>query len=201
MANNFVLVNEDRILRPVTIDDAEFIMKLRNQKHAQGTIHQTDNDVEKQREWIMAYLQRENEYYWIICDKNNNPIGTVSLYHYDENANEIEQGRWVMLQDTDINFISNTVQIQDFAFYYLKVNRLVCDVVSTNKKVLKYHKFLGKTVTKRETIYGVCDDAVEVIWMEQKLDDWPQKREHLLKFCGDTSKWFVYKDGKQIKIY
>ena len=63
MKYSYILRNEDRVLRPVTLDDAEFIVTLRNQAHVKGCVNDTPLDVEKQRQWICEYLKRENEYY------------------------------------------------------------------------------------------------------------------------------------------
>ena len=154
--NNYILQNEDRIMRPVTMDDAEFIVKLRNQEHVKGTgfIHNTSLDVEKQRQWLRDYFSRENEYYWIFTTLEGVPYGACSYYNYDKGKNQIETGRWVRLQGYNDNMISSHVQFRDFTFDVLKVDRIVCDVVSTNKQVLKYHdKILGmKRMNKTEII-------------------------------------------------
>ena len=50
----------------MTVEDAEFIVMLRNQAHAKGCVNDTSTDVERQRQWIRDYLKRDNEYYWII---------------------------------------------------------------------------------------------------------------------------------------
>ena len=39
MKRNFILQNEDTILRPVTVADAALIVRLRNQPHVQGKVH------------------------------------------------------------------------------------------------------------------------------------------------------------------
>ena len=90
-------------LRPVRLDDADFIVNLRNQDFARGTIHETSTDISKQIEWIEEYLKRPNDYYWIICvdDGNDTPIGTVGLYDFTNDRREAMPGRWAMYpQDT-----------------------------------------------------------------------------------------------------
>lgn len=192
--NNYTLRNEDRILRPVTLDDAEFIVRLRNQEQAKGFIHNTSNDVDKQRKWIEDYLQRENEYYWILTDLEGNPYGTQSFYDYNQEKNEIVVGRWVKMPGFENNAISSHVQLFDFAFNFLKVDAVISDVVSTNKGVIKYHKFLGEKEFYHEyNVEGVGDVKVERIWFREDKDTWQVNRAKLLKFCGNAELWTVEK--------
>lgn len=191
--NDYTLINEDRILRPVTIDDAEFIVKLRNQGHVKGFIHDTSLDVEKQRQWIREYLKRENEFYWIINTLDGIPYGTTSLYNYDKMKNQIESGRWVRLPGFNDNIFSSHVQLRDFAFDILKVDSIICDIVSTNKQVLKYHSnILGmRRMEDEATITGVEGGNVRGIVFEETRETWEKNRPRLLKLCGDSSLWRI----------
>lgn len=194
--NDYTLINEDRILRPVTIDDAEFIVILRNQEYVKGFIHRTSLDVETQRRWITDYLKREKEYYWIITDLNGQPFGTQSLYDYDCEKNTIVAGRWVKMPGFDNNAISAHVQLFDFAFNVLKVDTVVNDVVSTNKAVIKYHRFLGEKEFFHEyNVAGVEDQVVERIWFREDKESWVVNRKKLMAYCGDESKWKIIRNN------
>lgn len=203
--NNYILQNEDRIMRPVTMDDAEFIVKLRNQNHAKGFIHDTSLDIEKQQQWLQDYFKRENEYYWIVTTLEGVPYGTSSYYDYKKEYNQIEAGRWVRLPGFTDNIISSHVQMRDFAFNILGVDRIVCDIVSTNKQVLKYHqKILGlKRMNQTSIVSGVDGGDAEMIWFEETRDTWAQNRPRLLKLCSDISVWKILKadeNGNYIEI-
>ena len=198
--NDYTLINEDRILRPVTIDDAEFIVKLRNQGHVKGFIHDTSLDVEKQRKWLREYFNRENEYYWIITTLDGTPYGTSSLYNYNQEKNQIEGGRWIRLPGYDCNMISGYIQMRDFVFDILNIDRVVNDVVSTNKRVIKYHKdilqmhYLGVRGIER----GVAGEDVEVVCFEETRETWKENRARLLYLCGDMSKWKILKNNIEL---
>lgn len=193
MSDKYIIQNEDRILRPVTMEDAEFIVKLRNQKHASGFIHDTSLDVEKQREWLRAYFQRDNEYYWIITTLDGTPYGTSSLYNFDKEKNQIEGGRWIRIPGYDSNMISSHFQMREFIFNVLKIDRIVCDVVSTNTRVLKYHRDILKERMLDVKGYekGVAGKEVEVFKFEETRETWKVNRERLLYYCGDVSKWSI----------
>ena len=179
MNHSVILKNDERTMRPVTVEDAEFIVRLRNQAHAKGYVNDTSTDVERQRQWICDYLKRDNEYYWIIETPEGEPFGTVSLYHYDAEKNQIESGRWVELKGEKYtyNLFKSTVQLNDFVFNVLKVDKVVFDVVATNRRVIRFHQSYGVEIT------GVEKDAVvlggvsqDVVWMQITREKWPEIR-------------------------
>ena len=186
MKYSYVLRNDDRVLRPVTLEDAEFIVKLRNQAHAKGCINDTSLDVEKQRQWIREYLKRENEYYWIEEDLEGNPCGTSSLYHYNAELRQIESGRWVRMADApETNLLAGRVQMRDFVFRTLGMNRLVFDVVATNKPVLKYHRMCGAIETGLEKdAVNIQDKPVDVVWFEETPESWIVNRSRICRLAG-----------------
>lgn len=196
--NTFFLRTESLCLRPVVLDDAEFIVDLRNQKQVQGKIHNTSLNVEDQRKWISECLQRANEYYWVIETLDGIPIGTTSLYNYDERLNQIELGRWVMLKGYEVYSLSRSVLLKDFAFSIFGVSKIVMDVVSTNIQVLKYHRFLGEIESRIQSGLAGCGEApVDVIWFEETLETWRINRWKLLRFCGNENDRKVYRQDEK----
>lgn len=190
MNYSYILKNEERILRPVTVDDAEFIVKLRNQPHVGIGIHATSTDVEKQRQWIRDYLKRDNEYYWIIETLDHRPYGTTSLYNYNEEKRQMESGRWVKLADAPVvNMFADRIQVNDFVFNLLGVKRIVFDVVAINRKVLQWHRLCGAIETGIEhgkvEIHGKSED---VIWFEETSENWKINRIQLCQFAGMNPK-------------
>lgn len=202
--NNYILETEDYIFRPVTMEDAEFIVQLRNLPHTKGFIHNTSTAVELQRKWISDYLERDNEYYWIIEDKNKNRVGTTSFYNYDAEKNQIESGRWIKLPGTGNGSMSGAVLFKDFAFNVLHLSRVVCDTVITNKQVIKYHHFLGEVEIGRRTEEGADDtESYDIVCFEETAERWPENRRKLIKFSGEESDRKVFRiepDGLLTKI-
>lgn len=186
MKTCYILRNEESVLRPVTVDDAEFIVNLRNQAHAKGCINDTSLDVEKQRQWIREYLKRDNEHYWIAETLDGRPYGTSSLYHYNAEKKQIETGRWVRMADAPtVNFFAGRVQMNDFVFNVLKMHRLVFDVVSMNKQVLKYHKLCGAVETGVEKNAAIAGGKpVDVVWFEETPESWARIRPRICRLAG-----------------
>ena len=185
MNHSIILKNDERTLRPVTVEDAEFIVRLRNQAHVKDCVNDTSTDVERQRQWIRDYLQRDNEYYWIIETPDGEPFGTMSLYHYDAEKNQIESGRWVELKGEKYtyNLFASAIQINDFAFEVLKVDSIVFDVVVTNTRVIRWHKLYGAEVTGVEKNAVILNGVpTDVIWMRITKKKWPEIRLFLSRF-------------------
>lgn len=201
--NIYILQTENERLRPVELKDAEFIVRLRNQSHVVGRVHDTSQDVERQRQWINEYLTRDNEYYWIIESLSGEPLGTFSFYHYDKEKNQIESGRWVRIHDSSSGSLSEEVLLKDFAFKVLNVSKVVADVVTTNKKVVKLHRFLGEREMYQESgVDGVGGTTVDVIWFEVTKEMWETNRKKMLKFCGKDEDRIIFQriNNELIKI-
>lgn len=164
-------------LRPVGIDDAEFIVNLRNQPFAKGTIHETSTSVEAQKAWISSWQTRENDYYWIIEDERlAKRIGTIGFYDIDLVNNEGMPGRWVMLPQANINIMAPVFLMYEYIFESLKIARIIIDVVATNKKVLRFHKLYGATQIETPTKYlGVASElGLPMVWFELKSSQWSE---------------------------
>ena len=182
MNHSVILKNDERTLRPVTVEDAEFIVRLRNQAHARNCVNDTSTDVEKQRQWIRDYLTRDNEYYWIIETPDGEPFGTTSFYNYDVEKNQIESGRWVELKGEKYtyNLFRSSLQLNEFAFDVLKVDKIVFDVVATNRRVIRFHQLYGAETSCIEKDAVVFDGVPhDVVWMQIARVKWPEICEFL----------------------
>ena len=53
-------------LRPVRIDDAAFIVWLRNLDHVKGSVGDSAANTADQETWLKNYFEREGDYYFIV---------------------------------------------------------------------------------------------------------------------------------------
>ena len=75
-------------LRSVLIEDADFTLKIRQNKKKTKFLHNVDDDIEKQRQWIKTQQQRLGDYFFIAENKTGEPIGTIGIYEiHDKKAN------------------------------------------------------------------------------------------------------------------
>jgi RimJ/RimL family protein N-acetyltransferase len=127
-------------LRPVSISDAEFILRLRNMPHVTGTVGDTVPEVAEQRRWIESYLERSDDYYFIIESLQGQPWGTVGLY--DFRAAGAEWGRWIILPGI-MAALPSAVLVHQLAFDHFGLAELRGEVVGSNSKVLSFHRRFG----------------------------------------------------------
>ncbi len=169
-------------LRPVDIGDAAFIVTLRNQPFAKGTIHDTSTSVQKQIAWIQNWQMRTHDYYWIIETRGDHgtPIGTIGFYDIDLELNEGMPGRWVMMPQSQINIMAPFVLMYAFVFDQLNVSRVIMDVVASNRKVRRFHELYGAKYISPPARYVGTEEEVGVplVWFQFSKEDWPSMFEY-----------------------
>lgn len=139
-------------LREANVEDSEFILKLRTNPKKSMYINQTDDDINKQIEYMKRYKTISDEWYFIVEDKNNKPLGTHSVHKQPilckrwEN-NNLGIGRWIMDDSANIyQSIESDFLIKKFAFETLGLELLPMIVHKDNESVLKFHKRWGAEI-------------------------------------------------------
>ncbi len=127
-------------LRPVKEEDAEFILRLRNDPEISKFLPSLDVTVEQQRNWIGKQRLDNDSYYFIMEDKSNNPIGTISVYNIEDN--HAESGRFCSIGNPIQNSEASLLHF-DFIFNKLKLEYLDSWVYKENKPVLAFDQALG----------------------------------------------------------
>lgn len=128
--------------RLVGIDDAEFILSLRNNPILSFHLSETSNQLTDQIDWIQKYKEREKQglEFYIICigTKTNKKLGLNRLYNIT--SHEFEIGSWLYEPGLEISTsIIGDIVARSFAFEVLECTSCVFNVRKANKSVLKYH--------------------------------------------------------------
>ncbi|WP_413561335.1 GNAT family N-acetyltransferase [Bdellovibrio sp. HCB209] len=137
MAHNITAQRGNVRLRPVTMDDAEFIVELRTDSRNARFIHATSANVENQRNWISSYLKKEDDFYFIVEHKDR-PIGTIGIYDVNKEIKAAEWGRWIIKEDSVAAPIS-ALLVFDIAFNILHLEHLYSRTMTQNEKVVAFH--------------------------------------------------------------
>lgn len=135
-------------VRFVEMDDVEFILSLRADKHLTRFIHQVENDLEAQKNWLRDYKQREEEGtdYYFIYSKDGKPFGLNRIYDITETT--CTGGSWLCVPGTQMEDVIATAFIShDIMFNTLDMIEELFDVRKNNKKVLRFQKMLGAIET------------------------------------------------------
>ncbi len=142
-------------VRLVEEKDAEFILSLRTDEKLARFLHKTDNDINKQIEWIKAYKEREKQGidYYFIYFYQDIPYALNRIYDITEQ--QCTGGSWISKPGTNVEQTMATMLIaRDIMFEELEIKQDMFDVRKGNKQVQKIHKMMGaKQVGETELDY------------------------------------------------
>ena len=143
-------------IRTVEIEDAPFILEMRQDKTKTKYLSKVRGTVESQKEWILNYKQREEkkqEFYFVIESKNNQKLGLIRMYDFKDNS--FCWGSWLIKDNAPkTTAIESALQIYEFGFYDLGFGMSHFDVRIGNDKVIAFHKRFGaKIIDENELDY------------------------------------------------
>lgn len=88
------LIGKNLEIRSATVEDAQFILDLRLDLELNRFLSVTSPDLERQKKWISDQLQMEDDYYFLLEDKNGDKIGTGGIYNIE--GKKFSCGRWII---------------------------------------------------------------------------------------------------------
>lgn len=152
---NFSMDKYGLHVRLVEEGDAAFIVKLRTDERVGKFIHATSPDVEKQKEWIRTYKEREAEglEYYFIFFKNDEPFAVNRLYHM-ENPARFTSGSWIVepgYSTEDVVATSLIPRIIAFEQLGREMEFGVEGCHEDNKKVIKFNLMVGMHIKGTRT--------------------------------------------------
>ena len=137
--------------REVTVEDSEFIVGLRTDPEKNKYLSTTSEDIEEQKKYCYKLLKENIDYYFIICDWDQNPIGTIRIYDFQ--ADSFCWGSWIIAQNAPASAaIESALLSYDFAFLSLHYRKSHFDVRKKNTRVLEFHKRFGASVFKEDEL-------------------------------------------------
>lgn len=150
-------------IRDITEDDAKFVFDLRTNPEKNRYLSATSGRLEDQVNWIINYKSKNDQAYFIFCDKDGNKLGCIRMYDpiYDSYC----WGSWLM-----INGLGPLVAIESALLIYaygknLGFNEARIDVRQANEYVCKFHeKFSSAALVKQDDVdryYVVSKDKID----------------------------------------
>jgi RimJ/RimL family protein N-acetyltransferase len=165
-------------LRPVRMEDAAFIVWLRNLEHVKGRVGDSATDPAAQEAWLKAYFKRDDDYYFIVETAGGIAVGAYGIYNAD--AHSAESGRWIIQPEVPAA-IPSALLAFDVAFGVLKLKELRVTTVSTNQPVLSLNRRFGFSeagVDRGGAVIG--GKPVDLVRFLLKAEEWPKPRERML---------------------
>jgi RimJ/RimL family protein N-acetyltransferase len=176
-------------IRPVTLDDAAFIVWLRNLEHTKGKLGDSAAGVTEQEAWLRIYFERVDDFYFITETPGGLPVGTHGLYNVADGSGEA--GRLIIRPDVPAA-VSTSLITFDLAFGEMGLKELRGTSVSTNKKVHSYvHKF-GFRQTRVETgTRVIAGQPVDIVHFAMTAEEWVKNRPGVLPIANYAAKQIV----------
>ena len=186
-------------VRPVRIEDAKFIVWLRNLDHVKGSVGDSATDVATQEAWLRAYFEREGDYYFIVESSGGIPLGTHGIYNV--NGTSAENGRHIMRAEVMAGLPSG-ILTADLAFGSMGLHELRARIVATNKEVLSLHRKAGFKEVGRVTAAQMIDGKpVDMLQFVITAEEWRKRRGPqlpLAQFAGkQVLEWERTQMGKR----
>lgn len=152
-------------LRPISDNDAEFIINLRSDPELNRFLHATPTSLDSQLDWLARYYGRSGDWYFVLerkCD--GTPEGLISIYDFDPQRCNAEWGRWI-LRKGSIAAVESAWLIYRCAFEQLDLREVYCRTVAQNQSVVSFHDSCGiaerSLLPNHFNLNGRTLDAVE----------------------------------------
>lgn len=142
MRHNILVEGYAYSLRPIELADAEFIVEVRTPDHSRY-MHQISRDVEAQREFLEAYFQRPNEYYFVVERiEDRKREGLTRLLDFD-NENQSAQWGSIILRPGSFAAIETALLVLKVAFDILPLREVWGVTLNDNRRMIRYVESIG----------------------------------------------------------
>lgn len=135
----------------------EDVIRLRNQKDSKYFLSQQDDlTMEMQKKWYAEYLRRNNDLDWMVCNKQGNVVGTISIYEIA--PEKCNRGRAIIDENykTERPYAFETFILSTkFAFNVLGVNTIINANKEDNDVMNSISHTIGYDVVREVEIRGV----------------------------------------------
>ena len=185
-------------LRPVRLEDAAFIVWLRNLDHAKGRVGDSATDVAHQEAWLNAYFGREGDCYFIVETLGGIAVGTHAIY--DPSNGSAEAGRLVMHPKVPAAVPTSLITF-DLAFGKMGLTELRGTSVSTNVKVHSYvAKFGFRKIGVEPAAKVVAGQPVDIVHFAMTAEEWQKNRPGVLPLARYAEAQICAWDKKQAGV-
>lgn len=165
-------------LRPVRMEDAAFIVWLRNMSHVRGKVGDSATNVAGQESWLSAYFERAGDYYFIVETLDGIAVGAYGIY--DVIGTSAESGRWIIRPDVPAALPSAILGF-NLGFKTMGLTELRVTTVSTNQPVLSLNRKLGfKEIRVERGGRVIGGKPVDMVHFLLTWEDWSKAYERLL---------------------
>jgi RimJ/RimL family protein N-acetyltransferase len=183
------------MIRPVRMDDAEFIVWLRNLEHTRGKLGDSAAGVAEQEAWLRTYFERKDDVYFLVETPGGRRVGTHGLSHLTDRS--AEAGRLIMRPEVPAAVPTSLITF-DLAFNEMELKELTGTSVSTNEKVHSYVKKFGFRETHVEKgARMIAGQPVDIVHFAMTADEWVKGRPGVIPIAKYAEKQILAWDKAQ----
>lgn len=158
-------------LKSVTLDDAQFTLSIRQDPEFSKYLPFLDINIDQQREWIKKQREKLDDYFFVVFDKHDNRIGTLSIY--DISGQKAEAGRLAIKGNAFESYEAQYLSFL-FGFYDLNLDEIISYIYAENSRAIRFTKQFGGVVHEPEMKNGrleclVTNTKTDFIKCEKKL--------------------------------
>jgi RimJ/RimL family protein N-acetyltransferase len=158
-------------LKSVTIEDAEFTLEIRQDSEISKYLPRINNTLQQQINWINKQRSKSNDYFFVVWDKHDNRIGTISIYDIES---EYAEGGRLTMRGNAFQCIEAQLLCFRFAFVELKLNYVVSYIFVDNERALRFNKQFGgiiQDIVNKEghEQYKVINNRADFFHYEEKI--------------------------------
>ena len=141
-----ILCGADIYLRPMTVEDTDFIVKWRNEDFVRRNfIYQKPFTKEGHLNWIETMVKTGKVIQFIICTKEDKPVGSVYLRDIDEVHHKAEYGIFIGEKDAlSCGYGTQAAKLMlRYSFETLKLHKLMLRVLAGNDRAKRSYEKAG----------------------------------------------------------
>lgn len=127
-------------LQYARIEDAEFILKIRQDPELTKYLPRLDISVEQQKNWLKEQQLRDGDYYFVVWRKDGKPIGTIRVYNIREKQGETGS---IAIKGTATETMEAKLLCDDFAYETLGLKDLSNIVRTENIAIIRFVERFG----------------------------------------------------------
>ena len=167
-------------LRPLAVEDAEFIVELRSDRERTRFLHPIPASVEAQRAYVLEYFERAGDYYFVVeRHRDNSREGLVAIYHADLAKRTADWGRWI-LRPGSLASVECVLRLYEAAFERLQLDEVRSHTYCDNLKVVSFHDRCGLSRRAVLPSYYIVDQVpIDVVEHVLTRSDWPRVKQLL----------------------
>lgn len=176
-------------IRPISTEDAPFVVVLRSDRERSKYLHPISLDARDEERWLRAYLNRAGDYYFVVERlRDRRSEGTIGLYDLDERAGSAECGRWILRRGS-FCAAASALLIYRVAFEALDLVRVRTRTVAENAAVVSFHDACGLArVAVLPGHFELDGQRVDAIEHVLAIERWPAVSQFLVDRATAASK-------------